>query len=88
MPEGRQAVTRSYPVELSPADMVALAHAAERVPDFDCRARLRGIRKRAALAFARGDLGDESLPGVGRIGNIAALVLTSIGTDARCHANR
>jgi hypothetical protein len=77
MPEGRQAVTRSYPVELSPADMVALAHAAERVPDFDCRARLRGIRKRAALAFARGELGDESLPGVGRLGDIAALFPTT-----------
>jgi hypothetical protein len=88
MPEGREAVTRSYPVELSPADMVALAHAAEWVPDFDCKARLRGIRKRAGLVASRGDIGAESLPSVGRIGDIAALVLTSLGTDTRCHANR
>ena len=71
MPEGASRVSR---VELSPEDLVALQYAADTVPDFDCRARLRGIRKRAALARARGDLGDDSLPGVSRFGDIAALI--------------
>jgi len=83
MSEGRQAVTRSYPVELSPADMDALAQAAERVPDFDCRVRLRGIRKRAALARTRGDLGDDSLPGVGRLGDLAALLIPTPAPPSR-----
>lgn len=62
-------------VELSPADLAAIQYAADTVPDFDARRALRGIRKRAAAASRRGDLGDESLPGVGAIGDIAALVM-------------
>lgn len=72
MPEGTHRVSR---VELTPADLDALQYAADTIPDLDCRARLRGIRKRAALARTRGDLGDESLPGVGRLGDLAALLI-------------
>jgi hypothetical protein len=69
-------MTRPDPsVVLSPRDRAALRMASESVPDLDCRAALRGILKRADLAQRRGELGDQSLPNVGRIGDIAALVM-------------
>lgn len=85
MPEGTRRVSR---VELTPADLDALQYAADTVPDFACRARLRGIRKRAALARTRGDLGDESLPGVGRLGDLAALLIPTPPLPSRTRTPR
>lgn len=74
-------------VELSPGDLAAIQYAADTVPDLDARRALRGIRKRADLAKRRGDLGDESLPGVGRFADIAALAMPTppIGIRSRTH---
>jgi hypothetical protein len=84
MPDGGQAVSR---VELSPADLAAIQYGADTVPDLDARRALRGILKRADLAQRRGDLGDESLPGVGAVGDIAALLMPTppVGFRSRTH---
>lgn len=70
-------------VELSLGDLADIQYAEDTVPDLDARRTLRGIRKRAALASRRGDLGDQSLPGVGAIGNIAKLILPTPPVGAR-----
>ncbi len=86
MPDGADAVTRPDPsVVLTPRDRAALWKASESVPDLDCRAALRGILKRADLAQRRGELGDQSLPNVGRLSEIAALLMPTppVGTRSR-----
>jgi hypothetical protein len=88
MPDGADAMTRPDPsVILTPQDRAALWVASESVPDFTCRAALRGILKRADLAQRRGELGDQSLPSVGRLADIAALVMPTppIGIRSRTH---
>ncbi len=86
MPDGADAVTRPDPsVVLTPEDRAALWKASESVPDLDCRAALRGILKRADLAHRRGELGDQSLPNVAWIGDIATFAMPTppVGTRPR-----
>jgi len=86
MPCGADAVTRPDPsVVLTPKELAALRKASESVPDLDCRAALRGILKRADLAHRRGELGDQSLPNVGRLSDIAAFAMPTppIGSRPR-----
>jgi len=81
-------MTRSDPsVVLTTEDRAALWVASENVPNFTCRAALRGILKRADLAQRRGELGDQLLPNVGRLADIAALVMPTppIGIRSRTH---
>lgn len=72
-------------VVLSPKEQALLKALSETASDFECRATLRGILKRAALADGLNDLGDPALPNVGRIGDIAALIMPTppIGTRQR-----
>lgn len=72
-------------VALSPAELAAIQYAANTVPDLDARRALRGILKRADLAHRRGELGDHSLANVGRISEIAPLLMPTppIGSRPR-----
>jgi hypothetical protein len=72
MPHGATVVTaHDTSIFLSHADRLAIRLASEIVPDLDCRAALRGILKRADLAHRRGELGDQYLPNVARMSDIA-----------------
>lgn len=75
-------------VELSLGDLAAIRYAEDTVPDLDARRTLRAIRKRAALASRRGDLGDQSLPGVGAIGDIAELLMPTPPVETRHRTTR
>jgi hypothetical protein len=72
MPDGAPVVTvHDTSVVLSLSDRLAIRHASEVVPDLDCRAALRGILKRADFADRRGELGDQDLPNVASLSDIA-----------------